>query len=409
MAAMVNVSKAATAMQAIVDAPSTRIVAQGNPFPWTTPRDLNSQNKNEMLARAAQAFSPLFNAIWNGPLSTWFRNQIESNPAEFWERYVKHDQANDRLVLTNFHTFSYQDRDPLDMSANCCNVPFKMQHCNREFELNRVCDLECRDTIESYIQRKRVSGRFANEDDGHIIDNQMSKDFNLLLSFAFDRIRHSIVGTNNTTSDGLGVFNGVKSFVDSQYTVKTVGGNIIASLESMNCRITGMSFDPASSVIAFPERLKMAFEKAVAPNMFGNYYDGIRYSDGTYYYKDIKVVFDPYVDYLTTTDMGSGILLDLRFVGILWGLPNMALPMEFLTSEAYKVERETSYAEEQTITNNLGTCLEECRSLYDFGTAVVTDYNYVMKVANIANTSTCPAAVFEGTNNSIAPKTPTLV
>lgn len=401
-------ARVAMTVQAMVNSPSTNIINQGKNFPWNTPRELNTQNKNELLTDFARKMSPLFNAIWSGPLSSWFRNQVENNPAEFWEKYVKYDEANKRLVLTNFHTFSYKDRAPVDLSVNCCNVPFEMQHCNKEFELNRVCDLECRDTVESFIEQKRVSDRFAGEEDGHIIRNQMSKDFNLLLSFAFDRIRHSLIGTENTTSDGLGVFNGLKSFTDSQYTVKTVGGNIIATLESMNCRIEGMNLNAATSIIAFPERLKMAFEKAVGKNLFGNYYEGIRFDGGNYYYKDILVVFDPYVDYLTDVDMGVGLLLDLRFVGFLWGLPNMALPMEFLTSEGYKDERKTSYAEEKTITNNLGNCLQECRSLYDFGTAVVTDYNYIMKVTNIANTATCPAAVFEGTQNSVAPVTPTL-
>lgn len=154
--------------------------------------------------------------------------------------------------------------------------------------------------------------------------------------------------------------------------------------------------------------MKKAFTNAVDKNFFGNYYKGITVVNGNYYYNDILIVFDDYVDYLTDVDMGTGLLMDLRFVGFMWGLPNMALPMEFLTTEAYREERETSYAEEQTITNNQGNCLNECRSLYDFGTAVVTDYNYLMKVTNIANTATCPAAVFEGTNQSIAPKTPTL-
>ncbi|MGL4695184.1 hypothetical protein [Enterococcus larvae] len=401
---MINVS-----MQGMVNSKSTKIINQGNVFPWSTPRELNSQNKNDLLTQFAREFSPLFNAIWEGPLSSWVRNEIANNPAEFWEKYTRYDHDTDRLVLTNIHSFSYKDREPRDMSVNCCNVPFKMQHCNREFELNRVCEIECENEKLRYLAQKRKSNRFVSEEDGHIITNKVTNDFNFLLSFTFDRLRHALVGTSNTTSDGLGEFNGLKSFADSQYTVKVVGGNIIGSLESMKCRINGMSFNQGSTIIAFPERLKAAFENAVAKNLLGNYYEGISYVDGTYYYYDNKVIFDPYVDYIADVDMGSALLLDTRFVGFLWGLPNMAIPMEFLDSPAYDLEREEHYAEEDTLNDTKGNCLSNCRSIYDYGTAIVTDYNYLMKVTNIANADTCPAAVFEGTNQSIAPKTPTLV
>ena len=267
-----------------------------------------------------------------------------------------------------------------DDGEGCCVGTPSVTACRYKLDLHELCVKDCvssslDEMLEAEVKQKSIDTRMPWSQVGASIAAKRAAFVAKYAKFIFER--NAILGTANYSGNGLRPFNGLVERLTDDRVLKVDGSaGFISSIEMLNCRLTALGMDLGNFLIAINPIAMPTLRQEVRTYLKADPLTDWRMSGDSVYYKGMQIVTSRYVDVDLETNTTSMWLIDTSKVGI-----------KFIRAI------NNPYIKRIDSTDDCGG---HCITMHNAGTTVVTNWNGLMLINNIALDSICDSLALSG-------------
>lgn len=345
-----------------------------------------SQNQ---LANDLQNRFPLFNWLMNTEASRRIGGTFRNGNA-----MITRDENQELNIVLPFEVGTTL---PTDTSNECCWTPMELAKCGSKVVLKLLCLKDCEKLLENFVWSKKrfgsndLTGYFAHE--GETVKD--ARERMAKMSMAYLTAINVINGTSTTGTTVLKPFHGLLEVVEDKAVIKILGTNILASFDSLACRLSvvGGTSSASDIVYAVHPLVYQAIKEVVVPGKFNGELptNWTKDANGDLRFLGHRFIEDKLVPVDVTRGVGDIWVLDGASVGAMLG--TSLVPSEEFIRRTFA---------EQNKDNGCGT---ECTFYYNFGTAFHLNPNRLAVITDVPLSANCMGATLNGLDSLIKPQT----
>lgn len=267
-----------------------------------------------------------------------------------------------------------------DDGEGCCVGTPTVTACRYKLDLHELCVKDCVDSsldemLEAEVKQKAIDTRMPWSQIGASIAAKRAAFVAKYAKFIFER--NAILGTADYSGNGLRPFNGLIERLTDDRVLKVDGSaGFVASIEMLNCRLTAMGMDLGNFLIAINPIALPTLRQEIRTYLKADPLTDWRMNGDSVSYKGMPIVVSRYVDVDLETNTTSMWLVDTSKVGIKM--------IRAITNPYIKRIDSTE------------DCGGHCITMHNAGTTVVTNWNGLMLINNIALDSICDSLALSG-------------
>lgn len=267
-----------------------------------------------------------------------------------------------------------------DDGEGCCVGTPTVTACRYKLDLHELCVKDCVDSsldemLEEAVKQKAIDTTMPWSRVGASIAAKRAAFVAKYAKFIFER--NAILGTADYSGNGLRPFNGLIERLTDDRVLKVDGSaGFISSIEMLNCRLTAMGMDLGRFLIAINPIALPTLRQEVRTYLKADPMTDWRMVGDRVFYKGMEIVTSRYVDVDLETNTTSMWLIDTSKVGIKF--------VRAITNPYIKRIDSTD------------DCGGHCITMHNAGTTVVTNWNGLMLINNIALDSICDSLALSG-------------
>lgn len=283
---------------------------------------------------------------------------------------------------------------PEDTQGECCWTPMELAKCGSQVVLKLLCLKDCDKILENFVWKKKrfgsndLTGYFAQP--GETV--KQARERMAKLSMAYFTANNIINGTTTTGTSVLKPFHGLLEVMEQSSVIKTLGTNILASFDSLGCRLEVLG-NYGEVVFALHPLTYMALQEVVVPGKYDSELPtGWTKEGNELYYKGIRFIRDKILPVDVTNAVGDVWMIDGSTTGAVMGTS---------LSPAEDFIRRTI----ATTDTPADGCATECTFYYNYGCTFNMNPNRLAVISKIPLSANCSGTTLDGLDALIQPQT----
>lgn len=272
-----------------------------------------------------------------------------------------------------------------DDGTGCCVGTPTIEACRYKLHIHELCVKDCVETsldemVEQVVKQKPQDTRDPFTEYGKSFAAKRAKFVTRYARFIFER--NFILGTPETSGDGLRPFHGLISRLADNRTLKIDGSaGVLESIMMADCRLMAQGMDVANYIIAINPILMPTLKQEVRTYLKADPLSDWKLTGNTVSYRGMPIVTSRFIDVDLSDNTTSVWLIDPTKVGI----------KSIYTPTNPYIKRIDSQED----------CGGHCVGLHLAGTTVVTNWNGLILVNNVKLASICDSLVLSGLDGFI--------
>lgn len=286
---------------------------------------------------------------------------------------------------------------PESTQGECCWTPLDLAKCGSQVPLKLLCLKDCGKILDNLVYSKKrfgsndLTGYFARE--GETVKE--ARERMAKLSMAYFTAYNIINGTTSTGTAVLKPFHGLLEVMEDATVIKILGTNILASFDSLGCRLATVGGTNGSYDVVFAVHplTYLAISEAVVPGKNGQLPSNwSKDAQGNIKFMGHSFIQDKTVPVDVTKGVGDVWMIDGGSTGVVMG--TTLSPSEDFIKRTFAT----------TDTPSDG-CATECTFYYNFGAVFNTNSNRLAVITDLPLSSACLGTTLDGLDSLISPQT----